>query len=1844
MGTLSELLFRVCIITTMFTLSLLASPSTNTMVKQRRFKDVVTHGPCSHKTCHRTGDVITCCYLSALRDLGQVKDGYTVNLPKTIRLHISRIKSTALCVDTQSKSRLEIQKCTGVRISILKNTFFKRVAGLTITKTQLEHISEDFFGLFPNIKHLVIDKNSKLKQIPAINKFPKMRLQTISYIGNIKVQLVNWLPDSPLPLLREFLFSNFLEKANDPITDFYMSPFTPGKKFKAFKVRLNYQNAHVSMPMMDGESKLGQLYVGSTNIPDNLKLNYTGFNAKVKDAIFNFPVKPDTIVPDFLPSDFESRFGKVNIRFDGESYELKNLEFQRKISKDRVMRVNNSDEEKALMEIKRDYGTPKSKVDYKGRYIFKYFILDTDDLVKLVRDSHNLGKKYIVKTHFLWIKNVNYLRKSVKLHLTFYSLVMSKNGILWSADAKANRRKHILKNKDFNIAKSVTVLWRQFDLQNFYDYLTTAASLAELIHWGDDFSSKNETSTCDALKMKISRDMFEAANERDVLTLASLSFLSSNQIALVENAMTSLPRLYDYSNRLIGKTKVIQPMTSSFDERTLLYQELTKALIQSEKYEIRKKRVSYGIQTLTETLKLRIDILKGTLENEMQKYLIEEKESRYLLQKIQKIRKHYLIDMEPVKKRFLDALSMEGLRGKYNQINEGIQKLFSKLYGKENQIIYRRKHIPRPKLLSNLDSAIESVYNFTQKLKIIQGAVSDIYQAKLDKTVSTDSTKLTSPTIDASAYFRLRLTLLSKDTEITNQDAFNILSQFDDVTPDDVFKYDVIMQSLDQLLDRDLSDQTPETLAFKTSLLRLLDVTKVESEILYDVTRAQVDLLVGNYTLNAYQRQQEHLVKRLDHMEQNKARDQQSTNQDGENKKSANQNQEEEEDKTEQFHDLRQSLIDQLKLDMLLHINQYCTLYEYNTLQQCLMRKQFSLDASLPNLLHLTNELLVVSRDMRSRDDNDGTQSFNDIPIRYEYNEKCNDILQQATDARFNTFQPSAQPLEPSPQQPQYMASQNIQQQSPVVKDTQPTMKTLHPHHHHRRHHKHQKRHHSTRRASAHSAISTNGEDPINAPSVEIKSMTNSNTVKFKDVSNDETKGIKDLIESTNTGTKNEVGNPDKVLKSRNSSKSDPFPSLTPTAEQPIAISKFLDTTHLNSFVSMAESNATKKTFGKDEDKDERLTEKKNSLDTHTIDLPTNSSSSTNIIDEDSDATNPTVTSKNASLEERQSDEVTNLSVEKVRSTSKKKTLQSETAGDQSTGEANQSKRKESGHGDSLSVKKANNKRTSRNKESRHKEVEGSGDQEYADVIESSPTMTTTQKSSLKHAEVQGPDDFENEVETLLKATSPESQNETLNHSTSVENQTLAVAEGQANVTENLIRNTTPAAVSGNKKSSIIDDSLTYDVMEGTDVLASSDESKPAPKVPAKESEDLLGSWIDEGLGLKNHDHTLTGSKRSHFAGNHKNKPVRTLGGHRVRRKTTESAFSVSQQQELPYDYQNLNIKRSFINPYSQATSLYGYQNKIFKRSLTPTAYFESMYRKCNASKIFELRQNKMASLTISTNNKQFRGFEKIRIDEIKVYLHGVKTDNGMVQVKIRSGSFMHDKSSGQKRNFISQRWERDFKYNIDEVATNKDKGVSISHISGDSYNKKVFGSHPTPFNTWIISISSEMNPGLDLSNLSSIELLFSGSLVPSVPRVIQKEQSYFELLKAKGVAPTKPPKTPTKKPTQGRQKLNNTMLETTPPAKKMKIVTKIHKHKKKRRTRYNKKGKTQQNHHKYFAMRNTTDNVIESTLNSFKKDVEKIQNLTAEKETGTGHAGSPTEPLDGFKKEEKKPIITWFG
>ena len=444
------------------------------------------------------------------------------------------------------------------------------------------------------------------------------------------------------------------------------------------------------------------------------------------------------------------------------------------------------------------------------------------------------------------------------------------------------------------------------------------------------------------------------------------------------------------------------------------------------------------------------------------------------------------------------------------------------------------------------------------------------------------------------------------------------------------------------------------------------------------------------------------------------------------------------------------------------------------------------------------------------------------------------------------------------------------------------------------------------------------------------------------------------------------------------------------------------------------------------------------------------------------------------------------------------------------------------------------------------------------------------------------------------------------------------------------------------------------------------------------ETEDLLGSWIDEGLGLSSshhkHHHTANVSKRNKLS----RKPIRTLDGRRVRR-TTKDPVLVKNSGNPSLEKEKIDLETNKITSASDLTgksrSVFGESNipegsgNRVKRDMTSSReHFESMYRKCNASKIFEVRQNSLATLTISTNNKQFRGFERVRVDQIKVFLHGIRTDNGFVQVKIRSGSFMHDKINNKKQNYVAQRWEKDFRYSIDEVSAVESTKKFPAKIEADTYhNRNSMDFQPTPFTTWIISVSSELNPGLDLSGLTSIEMLFSGSLIPSLTSEIQKQTNFFDRInKHQGNSSSSnfSTKTPQQQhQQQGREQKQQKQKpvitsdnEVDSSAKKMKISSRKRKknssknkqkHRKGSQRKLNKKHKNtnnnsnnnkNNNNKKTLSIKHLNTSLVDSIQSHIKKFAKVVFNST-----GEGFINKPTKQIEKIEKEKKKPFITWY-
>lgn len=78
---------------------------------------------------------------------------------------------------------------------------------------------------------------------------------------------------------------------------------------------------------------------------------------------------------------------------------------------------------------------------------------------------------------------------------------------------------------------------------------------------------------------------------------------------------------------------------------------------------------------------------------------------------------------------------------------------------------------------------------------------------------------------------------------------------------------------------------------------------------------------------------------------------------------------------------------------------------------------------------------------------------------------------------------------------------------------------------------------------------------------------------------------------------------------------------------------------------------------------------------------------------------------------------------------------------------------------------------------------------------------------------------------------------------------------------------------------------------------------------------------------------------------------------------------------------------------------------------------------------MYQLVQNKSMKFDISLYDTFFKRFDRVRIDEIKVYITGIKTRSRNIQVNIETGTIFQDKLIGEKFTFHANSWQRTFRY-----------------------------------------------------------------------------------------------------------------------------------------------------------------------------------------------------------------------
>lgn len=828
----------------------------------KRFREIVTNEACNEKTCQlQPGGVIHCCFLKPLNDLNQILDAKSIRIPSSLRLHIMLVdKERALCTEfdtfrptpgiTKKRNAEVIKMCSGAfKLKFINNGLFQRLSGLTIRQTELEYISERVFSFFPMLKHLVIQENPNLAEIPAVNGRQKNMLQTIHYTGNPKIRSVTWNEKIALPSLREFVFSNFKAKATEnPNINFEMGTFTPGKNFNNLVMRLNYEEVTIKMPSIKKTQRVQTVFIGTSNVPENLNVDFSAMHGKIEQLVYNLPVKPEKIFQNLLPYDVYEKFGNVGIHFDNENYELKSLRFYNTIPKSRVIRIRTQGDRDQLIDLSKRFGRPKQVKTSGDKIYLQYVVLTTDELARVAKDTQ---KQYKVKTHFLWVRDVNYLQKAIKIHLRYNFLIISKKSALFSADVPSPINGRDTVNKDYRDTFSTSQLWDNFDLKQIYEFLITAATISKR---SGDISERKNNKRVRGIEHQLVTTMLNSVNEFKVLQIARDMSppVTKMQYHFVEDALYKTHKLIAFERNSVAKSKSVIDFTEkTYQEKTVLLQDIIKTLITSERYEKNSKMLLNGNKLLFDTTQTRIKLLQNVEKQNMEKKIQKEKLFRRTLVKITGLRHQYENNLRIVKKRFYDIIKGKNKVGKFEHlvyVLDAIMNVFNDKFHSSEILFPEKGKIKNPNIyktdmIKALRFSLSTIYTVLTRIKELRASVVQKFIRTTPRRYDVLEHK--DPEKHMFTYFDMRKKQIASKEGFSCDDAITVTNKLYDVNIEEILRWDIVMKLLDKLLDTSISKEIPETLAFKTTLLRLMDISKVETQAMYDIAKVEADLFLG---------------------------------------------------------------------------------------------------------------------------------------------------------------------------------------------------------------------------------------------------------------------------------------------------------------------------------------------------------------------------------------------------------------------------------------------------------------------------------------------------------------------------------------------------------------------------------------------------------------------------------------------------------------------------------------------------------------------------------------------------------------------------------------------------------------------------------------------------------------------------------------------------------------------------------------------------------------------------------------------------------------------------------------
>lgn len=131
-----------------------------------------------------------------------------------------------------------------------------------------------------------------------------------------------------------------------------------------------------------------------------------------------------------------------------------------------------------------------------------------------------------------------------------------------------------------------------------------------------------------------------------------------------------------------------------------------------------------------------------------------------------------------------------------------------------------------------------------------------------------------------------------------------------------------------------------------------------------------------------------------------------------------------------------------------------------------------------------------------------------------------------------------------------------------------------------------------------------------------------------------------------------------------------------------------------------------------------------------------------------------------------------------------------------------------------------------------------------------------------------------------------------------------------------------------------------------------------------------------------------------------------------------------------------------------------------------------------------------------------FAGFDRVRLNRMRVWLEGAKvSDGGSVSVLVSTQGNYLDRFKGKQYQFTSKPLTRDFTYRVSGKRSASpdwrfpDGSFGYVEVDGVVDNEVAYAYfQPTPFGEWHISVTGDE---LDLSGVTRVVMQFAGSVIP---------------------------------------------------------------------------------------------------------------------------------------------------